>query len=362
MKKCKSSNRAFYTAVVTMAAVLSLGCFFLKTDPDPDPDPIENECNGVDAIPEIVDEDFLANDDCDQVEATITVRDGARLTVEPGTTLIFGQGAGVRVEDDASLYARGTDEEPIEFTGSQPEAGHWQGIYFDGTTSRDNFLEHITIEHAGGQTWDDVEPAGPANVSIRSARVEMVDFTLRQSAGYGLYMGGNAVPNDDEELDDDSDKGDNGDNGDESNDDAQVATGGSADIRIDGDNEITANQEEPVRTSPDLIGFLTAETTYQNNDSDFILVTEGTVTEGAVWEAFDVPLLFDGVVTIAANVRISPGVEVVFRDAAGFQINSDGSLDVDGDDDDVVLRGDDAIDDEIDEIDENEDDSTNSAS
>lgn len=306
-------DRRYYLVVALIAVVGSLGCFVFKEDPDPSPEPADDECNGTDSIPEFVDEDFLATDDCDTVDQMVTVR-GGRLSIEAGTTLEFAAGAGLRVEEGGSLYARGDDDDPIVLTGADDEAGAWYGVLIDGSTSRDNVVEQTTIESGGESVWDDDEAMGPANLTVRQGRIELSDFVLRDGAGYGLALV----------------------------DDSQ--------LEISGDNEMTGHGEEPVRTGPNMVGHLTAQTSYQGNDSDYILVDDGTVSDDAVWPQFDVPLLIAGTVVIDANLRISGGNELVFEDGAGLELGDDGDLEMDADDeDDVTIRGDeDVLDDQVD--------------
>lgn len=302
MQREPGLNNGYRLAVVIVVAAVSLGCFLVPVDFEPEPEPDADECNGADAIPSIVDEDFTANDECGTVEQTIVV-EAARLSIEPGTTLEFESGAGIRVADEGALYARGDEDDPIELTSVRGD--DWKGVYLDGTDARDNVLEHVRVEQAGDEVWETgPDPVGPASLAARQARVELVDAQLVDGPGWGLVM---PEP---------------------------------GDVAVTGDNEITGHADEPVRTVPAMVGALTAETTYRNNDSDYIVVTEGEIEEDAVWENFDVPLLLVGVVTIGANLRIAGGNELVFEEGAAFRLDEDGDLDATGDPDNgVTVRG-----------------------
>jgi hypothetical protein len=80
------------------------------------------------------------------------------LTIEPGNTLRFGQGKGLKVElatgsfpASGALVAVGTKEKPIVFTSASPspKAGDWQGLWFGGVARAENRIENARIEYTG---------------------------------------------------------------------------------------------------------------------------------------------------------------------------------------------------------------------
>lgn len=299
-----NADRIYLGVVVAAVVALSLGCFVFKDDPSPEP--ADDQCNGVDAIPTLIDEDFTADDDCGVIDELIVV-DGARLSVQPGTTLEFRSGAGIHVRDDGSLYARGDDDEPVEFRGVTGERGSWMGILFDQTTNRDNIIESATVAGGGEAAWDGRPEVGPANVTVVDGRAELVDVDLRDSGGYGLDISGDSR------------------------------------LTIGGDNQWSENHLEPVRTTPALVDQLTSETSYRNNDIDAIYVTEGTISEDARWARFDVPIRIAGIIVVEANLTIASGNELIFEEGAGVDVSDNGNMEVDGDDEDIRLRGTDSV-------------------
>ena len=71
-----------------------------------------------------------------RLDGLVFVEAGARLLVEPGVTVLGGPGAALIVTRDASIHARGTEDEPIVFTSARPEgsraSGDWGGVVLLG--------------------------------------------------------------------------------------------------------------------------------------------------------------------------------------------------------------------------------------
>ena len=80
-----------------------------------------------------------------------------RLTLSPGTTLMFAEGKEMRVSGDwyysqyGELYAEGTEDEPILFTSMNGESGGWNGLVFPGQSddfeNASSSLKHCIIEN-----------------------------------------------------------------------------------------------------------------------------------------------------------------------------------------------------------------------
>jgi hypothetical protein len=89
----------------------------------------------------------------------ILIRDDAHVTIEPGATIAFAEGAGMSVYR-ARLTARGTKDKPITFTGLRQKPGYWKGIHLVDTSSVENVFEHVVIEYGGStRTFKGAEPA-----------------------------------------------------------------------------------------------------------------------------------------------------------------------------------------------------------
>lgn len=78
----------------------------------------------------------------------------APITVEPGVIIEMARSAAVEIRDGGSLYAVGTEEAPILFTGRHKAPGSWDGLFFE-SPSPDNVLEHVIVEYAGGDATFD---------------------------------------------------------------------------------------------------------------------------------------------------------------------------------------------------------------
>jgi hypothetical protein len=92
----------------------------------------------------------------------IVVVSNAVLTIEPGVTLRFQAGVGLRVEQGA-LSALGTVFDPIVFTSAEasPAPGDWSGLYL-GPDAGASELTHIWITYGEGLQIDGCEPAAAA--------------------------------------------------------------------------------------------------------------------------------------------------------------------------------------------------------
>lgn len=78
------------------------------------------------------------------IAGELTVPGGVKLTIRPGTTVLFAEG--VRMVVQGRLVAEGTAGEPIRFTRAA-DRGRWRGIQFEKTT-QDNRIRHALLEYA----------------------------------------------------------------------------------------------------------------------------------------------------------------------------------------------------------------------
>jgi hypothetical protein len=80
------------------------------------------------------------------VPGDITIQRGGTLIIQPGTTLEFGEKAGIVCE--GMLHAIGTEKENITFTAWR---SHWRNILFYGRHTARTRMEHCLIEHGAGR-------------------------------------------------------------------------------------------------------------------------------------------------------------------------------------------------------------------
>ncbi len=110
------------------------------------------------------------------LNGTVTVNNGATLTIQPGTTFTVStvdQAAGTNyllIEQGAKLIANGTSTSPIVFTAQSETIGAWGGIIMNGK-ARINAAGGTEIAEAGGKLYggtDDADNSG----SLKYVRVE----------------------------------------------------------------------------------------------------------------------------------------------------------------------------------------------
>ncbi|WP_435347467.1 hypothetical protein [Haloarchaeobius sp. HRN-SO-5] len=226
-----------------------------------------------------------------EVTESVSVTNGATLTIEPGTVLTFAQDTGLEVVDDGRLSAVGTCSAPIVFSGEQETPGYWYGLRFDESNQR-NELAFALIEYGGGDayTWSN----GAANVvASRGARLSVSNSSLHGSAAFGFAFGG----------------------------------GVSVDA-FDG-NAVTENADGAGRVGTTTAGALSDTSTYVGNEADVVEVDDGRVTDEVTWDGIDAPYRVRSGATVSVDgghLTVAPGATVEFGQNAGLQVLEDGQL------------------------------------
>ena len=109
----------------------------------------------------------------------------AKLTIAPGVTIAMGPGSGLLVNEGGQLVAKGSDQAPIVFQGTETTPGHWGSIRIDSAVSPSE-LEFVTVRHAGPAS------TGPSLNESSSVRlvgaVSLKDVTIEQGAAIGLVV------------------------------------------------------------------------------------------------------------------------------------------------------------------------------
>ena len=207
------------------------------------------------------------------------------LTVSPGTTITFGQGAVLAIETNGSLNAVGTAEKPIVFRGKDATAGSWGGLVIESRSSH-NSLSYFTIEDAGAKGSDD------AAIKLAPGSQLGIDHsTVRRALGSGIY----------------------------SMDDADFS-------RFEANH--FDHTETPLRLKASDLIKMDAGSTFADNTNNVVTVAhgEGNVKETALWRKLTVPYRFDGSVEVEAKLTIEAGAQLQFREALPLNVNSNGSL------------------------------------
>ncbi|MBK8263683.1 MAG: hypothetical protein IPK80_20390 [Nannocystis sp.] len=115
-----------------------------------------------------------------RVSGSVDVSAEARLTIMPGTAVIFDVGTDLELGwngQAASLMAVGTAEAPIELCGRSPEAGSWRGVSIRKNVTSDSVIEHVRIRHAG---------SGEAPALVLEAPITALDVKVEAVGGAGV--------------------------------------------------------------------------------------------------------------------------------------------------------------------------------
>lgn len=233
-------------------------------------------------------EPLTLSDPCYTITTYATV--SAPLTVNPGTTIFFGESAALNLEDGGSLNAIGTAEKPIVFRGKDHAPGFWAGILFSSNSTK-NRLSYVTVEDAGPKGSSD-DAAVQVGVG---ARLAIDHTTIRNAAGNGLNVLQRGVL-----------------------------------------SHFEANHFEndgtPLSVKAGDLAVLDAATTFSNNQHNHVLVhfADTEVEEDVTWHALAVPYYFDGTPKIQAHLTVEPGARLEFRENFGININENGSLTAEG--------------------------------
>ena len=115
------------------------------------------------------------------------------LTIEPGVTVNFSEGAWLWIGANGKLNASGTSEEKITFTGTEKTPGHWKGIVFGPFSNDTSAIDNAIIEYGGyahsSNNWRF------ANLITYNAAPSINGSMIRNSGGGGiLCIGPHSTP------------------------------------------------------------------------------------------------------------------------------------------------------------------------
>ncbi len=94
--------------------------------------------------------DMVLEDRVNGVDYTISnnIQLNAKLTIKPGVTVMFKDGAGIQVNEEGSLTAIGANGNLILFTSESGKRSAWKGITVLSNNAR-NVISYCKIEHGG---------------------------------------------------------------------------------------------------------------------------------------------------------------------------------------------------------------------
>jgi len=225
----------------------------------------------------------LAKLDVPYVSGRLIIKNS--LTVAPGVEWRFESDGELVVDEDATLKAVGTPEQPILFTATDPTPGFWDGIQIRYSTGA-NELAYLTVEYGGSGTTG-------ANLTVKSfdsnnSRLSANNVTLRHALNDGFAIeSGAALPKFD---------------------------------------QITSTQNGRTgRVAVNVAGKIGAGASFMGNDVDVISITNSAVNDDATWLAHDVPYAADDI-NIKAGLTLSPGTTLIMNAGAKISVSDPGYL------------------------------------
>ncbi len=214
----------------------------------------------------------------------------AALTVGDGAVVEVGSGAVIEVTSGGGLRLAGTAERPVTVrSGAKtPSAGDWGGIWVYGdASSGDNVFEHAVVEHGGG--------GGYGTLWIeQGASVAVTDSTIRDGEGHGI----------------------------------QVEDGGE--LRAFEGNTVTGHEEEAIALYADAVDQL-GEGTYDVG----VRIVGGAVAHDATWTSLGVPYVAPSGFAVetdggSAHLTLAAGTRLELGSGAGVNVGRNGGLRLDG--------------------------------
>jgi hypothetical protein len=238
-------------------------------------------------LPERFDQSTTLAKGCYHAKKTPVIGKGVTLTVAPGVTIIFAKETRLELTEDQVLSAVGTAAEPICLTAEQPTRGFWAGVRFMGTQSAENKLDHVIVEYAGSTTADTDTAAVKGAADSRGVKLSLSHTILRESKGWGLYLGGSAV------------------------------------VGAFAENTLTKNTLGPAKVSSEVVGALDAASSYKGNDRDQVVVDAQYVSKPATWAALDVPYFIDSGLRTSVDWTIAAGTTIIAAKGVHLDIEGD---------------------------------------
>ena len=209
------------------------------------------------------------------------------LTIEPGVTVMFENGAGILVKEEGSITAIGEQGNEVYFVSKNGKRGDWNGITVLSSKAT-NVFSYCRFEH-GGHVSNEF---GRANLIIGShtnpAKAEVSHNTITTSAGNGI-----------------------------------IISEGS-EIRGFNSNNISVNTGYPVSIHITNAGSLEDGNTYSNNGKEFIELTgsgDNLILKPAVINPLNESYALSGHIIAGNNITIGAGTHIYMNSGAQLTLN-----------------------------------------
>lgn len=239
----------------------------------------------------------LANtpSDCDYlIRGPVSIENG-QFIIEPGVVVKFEQDASLSVDANASLQAVGTPQARITFEGGSPVKGFAKGLFF-GSDSLPSRVDYADFRYLGKQDTGVYKFHNGAISGLDNGGLALTNTSVSGSLYYGA------------ELDD------------------VVLSEFANNIFYDNalySVVIGGSQVHKLDAASDYLGGA------QPNGRPYVLVEALTdeVFESATWKRLNVPYFVESAVYIeAGTVTLEPGVQFVFGQGGGIDIDDLGAL------------------------------------
>lgn len=234
--------------------------------------------------------DFVVN----QYEVNVT----APLTIAPGVTIAFQQGARLDVEAGGSIIANGAAAQPVTFTGQNATAGFWTGIRFYSAIP--STLQHTVVEYGGGATGSTSGNLYVANAGV----LRLQNSVVRHSKTHGL----------------------------------NVASGGN----LEGFSEnVIRDNATPVRLYARHLPQLDSATDFATGNVDNVIDVFGGDTDAdAVWPATNAPSRVAAYeVNVKHAITVADGADFMFQGGSRLDIEAGGSINATAAGKGITFRG-----------------------
>lgn len=210
------------------------------------------------------------------------------VTIEPGVVIEFEKNTGFSIKSEGSLKAIGSQNNKIIFRGTQPNKGHWDGLFFDYSNNANNILDHVVVRDGGGRARSNRSQGG-VSVYAQSS-LTLKNSTINNNEKYGFS--------------------------------GSIANFNSLVI----ENNTFENNEYPVLINTRNLHFF-KNNNFENNQNQVILVDEYQVVEGDItWNKADVPYRVEGSFDMGKVLTIQPGVVIQMPQDGTLKIRETGGL------------------------------------
>lgn len=242
-------------------------------------------CGSPEAVSGTITEDTTW--DCPQYRMTgsVTVRNGATLTIEPGVRVVAEAETRLRAGSSGSIVAEGTQDSRVVFEGAAQRAGFWQGIEITGDSGACSFA-YADVRSGGANDW--------ANLYLQNgADVSLDDCVVESSSSYGLLAEANTT------------------------------------LRTFGSNTFRNNEQASLWVQPAHLQSLDTATEYGNEDDvgdARIEVANRAITTDTTVQSIGAFYVFPEGAQVRAALTIEPGTSCLFGDGARLVVEQDGSL------------------------------------